>query len=275
MKHAIRLSTVCWLGLLCAGQTEAAQLTPTWQSRFINVAADAVNMNQETEDGEAFHIEAPGYDQFATYQAATALVDGAQSAGVASQNSQILADRILADGTMFASAEAWGDSTSCSGIATSWTEVSFLLDEAAEVELLIYLHVVENAIGAVQLWEETPDGPVVVRAEHAAGPDATVHVTYTNLLESGEYRLRAQVQGGAWSNAYDGEFESAAAQYTAHLTILDNLCMADLDGDGDTDQADLGVLLASYGVDDGGDLDGDGDTDQADLGVLLADYGCA
>jgi hypothetical protein len=51
-------------------------------------------------------------------------------------------------------------------------------------------------------------------------------------------------------------------------------CLADLDGDGDTDQGDLGVLLASYGVDDGGDLDGDGDTGQADLGVLLADYGC-
>jgi hypothetical protein len=51
-------------------------------------------------------------------------------------------------------------------------------------------------------------------------------------------------------------------------------CLGDLDGDGDTDQADLGVLLASYGVDAGGDLDGDGDTDQADLGVLLGDWGC-
>ncbi len=51
-------------------------------------------------------------------------------------------------------------------------------------------------------------------------------------------------------------------------------CVGDLDGDGDTDQADLGVLLAAYGNGDGGDLDGDGDTDQADLGVLLADYNC-
>jgi hypothetical protein len=47
----------------------------------------------------------------------------------------------------------------------------------------------------------------------------------------------------------------------------------DLDGDGDVDLADLGILLASYGVDDGGDLDGDGDTDLADLGILLANYG--
>ncbi len=51
-------------------------------------------------------------------------------------------------------------------------------------------------------------------------------------------------------------------------------CVGDLDGDGDTDQADLGILLASYGNDAGGDLDGDNDTDQADLGILLADWGC-
>jgi C1A family cysteine protease len=51
-------------------------------------------------------------------------------------------------------------------------------------------------------------------------------------------------------------------------------CPGDLDGDGDTDQTDLGVLLASFGADDGGDLDGDGDTDQSDLGILLADWGC-
>jgi len=51
-------------------------------------------------------------------------------------------------------------------------------------------------------------------------------------------------------------------------------CVGDLDGDGTTGQSDLGILLASWGMDDGGDLDGDGDTDQADLGILLADWGC-
>ncbi|MCK4873220.1 MAG: VCBS repeat-containing protein [Phycisphaerales bacterium] len=51
-------------------------------------------------------------------------------------------------------------------------------------------------------------------------------------------------------------------------------CPGDLDGDGDTDQSDLGLLLSSYDIDDGGDLDGDGDTDQSDLGILLSDYGC-
>ena len=56
-------------------------------------------------------------------------------------------------------------------------------------------------------------------------------------------------------------------------------CAGDLDGDGDTDLADLGILLADFGcVSPGpcpGDLDNDGDTDLADLGILLADFGCA
>ena len=55
-------------------------------------------------------------------------------------------------------------------------------------------------------------------------------------------------------------------------------CVGDLDGDGDTDLADLGILLADFGCPQpgpcAGDLDGDGDTDLADLGILLADFGC-
>ncbi len=49
--------------------------------------------------------------------------------------------------------------------------------------------------------------------------------------------------------------------------------LGDLDGDGDVDQADLGILLAAYLISDAGDVDGDGDTDQSDLGILLANYG--
>ncbi|MCK4871886.1 MAG: hypothetical protein KAS72_04085, partial [Phycisphaerales bacterium] len=50
-------------------------------------------------------------------------------------------------------------------------------------------------------------------------------------------------------------------------------CPGDLDGDLDVDQADLGILLSCYEINDCGDIDGDGDTDQADLGILLAHYG--
>jgi glucose/arabinose dehydrogenase len=58
-------------------------------------------------------------------------------------------------------------------------------------------------------------------------------------------------------------------------------CLGDIDADGDTDQSDLGVLLAAYGSCDGdaafdarADFDGNDCVDQADLGALLADYNC-
>jgi hypothetical protein len=56
-------------------------------------------------------------------------------------------------------------------------------------------------------------------------------------------------------------------------------CVGDVDGDGDTDHSDLGMLLGDWGCYDPengcvGDLDGDDDTDHADLGIFLADWGC-
>jgi len=50
----------------------------------------------------------------------------------------------------------------------------------------------------------------------------------------------------------------------------------DFNGDGVTDQLDLGILLAAYdcvGLDCQADADGDGDVDQSDLGILLAHFG--
>jgi len=54
-------------------------------------------------------------------------------------------------------------------------------------------------------------------------------------------------------------------------------CFGDLDGDNDTDLADLGILLGDYGCSAGqceGDLNADGRTNLTDLAILLSDYGC-
>lgn len=58
-------------------------------------------------------------------------------------------------------------------------------------------------------------------------------------------------------------------------------CIGDIDGDGDTDLADLATLLACYGSCDGdpeynpaADFDGNDCIDLSDLAMLLSDYGC-
>jgi hypothetical protein len=71
-------------------------------------------------------------------------------------------------------------------------------------------------------------------------------------------------------NAYNASLERTEAVMWIGTTLPP--CPGDLDGDRDVDLSDLGILLASFQVDDGGDLNGDGITNLADLGILLAAY---
>jgi len=76
-----------------------------------------------------------------------------------------------------------------------------------------------------------------------------------------------------------GDYSNHSRGFEFRFILRAPPCSGDLDGDGDTDQADLGILLADWDCDDpvngcAGDLDRDDDTDQADLGILLADWGC-
>ncbi|MFO0874282.1 MAG: hypothetical protein U0575_09960 [Phycisphaerales bacterium] len=57
------------------------------------------------------------------------------------------------------------------------------------------------------------------------------------------------------------------------ISFADPPVPGDLDGDGDVDGADLGILLAAWGASGGvADLDGSGAVDGGDLGVLLANW---
>ena len=80
------------------------------------------------------------------------------------------------------------------------------------------------------------------------------------------------------SDLNDGSVvEAGIDAFSVSAYDCEPVCVGDLDGDDDTDQQDLGVLLADWGCSGGdcaGDADGDGDTDQQDLGILLADWGC-
>jgi hypothetical protein len=77
---------------------------------------------------------------------------------------------------------------------------------------------------------------------------------------------------------YDVVVSISCGGVTSELATLtvEGGCPGDLDGDGDTDQSDLGLLLTDWGCtsDCVGDLDGDDDTDQSDLGLLISDWGC-
>ena len=54
---------------------------------------------------------------------------------------------------------------------------------------------------------------------------------------------------------------------------LEEDCPADINGDGFVDAADLGLLLAAWGLQGNTDVNGDGMTDAADLGIVLAAWG--
>lgn len=73
-------------------------------------------------------------------------------------------------------------------------------------------------------------------------------------------------------------FSDAQGRLSAMVFLTRVACRADLDGDGDVDRSDLGILLSDYGCSGGqclGDVDHDGDTDQSDLGNLVGDWGCS
>lgn len=274
MHHLARTHVCIAVALLSApALAAAAELTPYWQSRFIDMAVTADDSYSGQSDDDQYTEEATEFGLFAPHMTIDALIDTASVTATASQYSVIDSTSIQGGGFVFIEAEATGPNAFGQGIATSWMEIGFSIDEATDIRIDIDVEVIFNAGVSVQLWEDTPDGPVAIFAEHQTGLGQTV-MTHHDTLEPGLYRLRADVQGGAWVDGQHNPLTESSGRFVAQLFLIDEICTADLNADGRTDLTDLGILLASYEVTDDGDLDGDGDTDLADLGILLADFGC-
>ena len=113
-------------------------------------------------------------------------------------------------------------------------------------------------------------------------PFSTGNIVHTYGWANGVAVLRIAHSGQVWYRFLEvTDFNmqywlgnTQDAYYTIELEGQTTL-PGDLDGDGDVDLGDLGILLSEYGCVSACrvDLDGDGDTDLADLAILLAHYG--
>ncbi|MCK4871990.1 MAG: VCBS repeat-containing protein [Phycisphaerales bacterium] len=140
---------------------------------------------------------------------------------------------------------------------------------AGAVHFLRWHAAVPDSLGnptvTIELSTTGPSGPFVLVAADIPNSGRYQWTVPGATLSSDDCYLRLTVNSDPSASAVT---PGAFGIFNPDPTIP-----GDLDGDGDVDQADLGILLASYEIDDGGDIDGDGDTDQSDLGMLLANYG--
>ncbi|MFG0251453.1 MAG: hypothetical protein ACF8NJ_01105, partial [Phycisphaerales bacterium JB038] len=241
--------------LLCAGVAPADPLAPTHQQRQITGYADASDDYYGLYDSDSDSTSAPGFGLFNDAASAQAEAGDALGAGGGTQLSDITSALISAAGSAFANGEGWSFDAYGFGSGDSTFAVTFTLNQESEVTLDVYMAAYDDGYASVSLESDSS-----LFNESVYGPSQELTTSYTEMLPAGEYHLSAGASGSAYGDyIYPGY---AFAEFNIVLSVAGAPCPGDIDGDGTTDQADLGTLLASYGVDGGGDLDNDGDTDQ-------------
>ncbi|HMN95345.1 MAG TPA: S8 family serine peptidase [Phycisphaerales bacterium] len=96
--------------------------------------------------------------------------------------------------------------------------------------------------------------------DDVAGCGGLTSSVTVNVVQGQTYRI----QLGGWGGATG----------TGALSITCGApCLTDLNGDGTTNGADLGILLSQWGTAGSADLDGNGIVNGADLGLMLAAWG--
>ena len=116
------------------------------------------------------------------------------------------------------------------------------------------------------------DGASVLATVNATNAGSAESLNDVSLPAAGTYFIRVQS---------DQVFTTGDTQmYDLDLSLtVDPVvgCVADINGDGVTDTADLGILIAAFGSSvtpgTGADFNGDGVVDTADLGILIGVFG--
>jgi|GEM_PF-2873239 len=138
---------------------------------------------------------------------------------------------------------------------------------------------VRNAAELSALWWDLDDTDAgdfsIARFTVSVPPGGEIHPAVVPAGSGGENPLLGTVTGWVTNTSLNPGCTEVA------FDIIDCGCEGDVDGDCDTDLADLATLLSAYGRTPGdplyvsfADFDNDGDVDLSDLAHLLADYNC-
>lgn len=118
-----------------------------------------------------------------------------------------------------------------------------------------------------EFYEVDPDGEVVWLYVNPVGP--------SGVLTQGDdpNGLQNAFRCSRYAPDFAG-FKGRDLTPTGPIELpADDPCPADLNGDGQVNGADVGLMLAFWGEPGAGDLNGDGTTNGADVGLLLAAWG--
>ena len=111
--------------------------------------------------------------------------------------------------------------------------------------------------------------PATLACIAVAGCSSIPGATEVKPPERLQSPLAMQASGGC-CDALTGPQAEACAERVAYIA---GLARTDLNGDGQTDGLDMGLLLGAWGTDDpAADLNADGTVDGIDLGILLGGW---